>query len=379
MATVQRPSYASWEEFREYRSSIADLVARRRSVLILVRHGESVSNVLTRGWARLEPEDDVLTLRGRVQVMSTARWIAPLVSRALSASELVILGSTQRRARESAEMLAEAIGVFEVLSKVKGAQQTPIRWFDELVERYEGESFPALLDRVLPCISEHRTPGRIVLCVTHGHVIQAIVLWLLLGRQAQLVTEELAFRVETENGGMFLIEDDRVVWTNVFERNLVFQSELFPNLFLGSARREDINLVRDLTSWNEPLHRVDLAPQDNVHLDGGSPAEHAFDLREHPEWTQPLRTQGQVLFDAAVEQVVDLVTKGRENVYLHCRMGMNRSVAVLLAALARLEGGTIEEKLGQVRLFRQDISPDSTFMDFAQRHLSMLASTRAQA
>jgi broad specificity phosphatase PhoE len=157
----------------------------RRSVFHLVRHGESVGNVDPN--AR-RSDDPPLTDRGRAQAAAAARVIATL-------GVDTVLSSPLRRARETAQVIADAAGLavepvegfaevdMGVLADPRTAEGRAEReaifngWLSGDRDRAfpGGEDFPAVVRRVeagLRAIGAAHPGGRVAL-VTHRMPIAA--------------------------------------------------------------------------------------------------------------------------------------------------------------------------------------------------------------
>jgi probable phosphoglycerate mutase len=152
--------------------------------LILVRHGESLSNV-TRIFAT-EPGDTPLTERGYTQARDVADLIAARFETAL------VVSSGYLRARETARIIAETLGLPPVVEPLlherevgvhRGQSYESIRSapdFDPTRpwawKPREGESFEDVRSRVAPILDRlaeaHRE--RDVVVVSHGGVMTAL-------------------------------------------------------------------------------------------------------------------------------------------------------------------------------------------------------------
>jgi broad specificity phosphatase PhoE len=152
--------------------------------LLLLRHGESVSNAHPRAAALPEAEGDRLTRKGRDQAEAAARWLARLEIDAL-------VSSPMGRARETAEILAARTGLEIELDdsihelreasefyELPPEEQKLRRWSVWMAEHGNdpdwappgGESFNAVLARVRRFKSklEGHDPEATVLAVSHG-------------------------------------------------------------------------------------------------------------------------------------------------------------------------------------------------------------------
>ena len=108
---------------------------------------------------------------------------------------------------------------------------------------------------------------------------------------------------------------------------------------------------------------------------------HILDLREPREWTAPwvgeealaaieqrglhrlhvrvedMGAPGMVAFDQAVEFLETALQDPKSQVYVHCRAGMERTAAILVAWYARRNNVSYEEALSALRLRRRILAP----------------------
>ena len=162
------------------------------TTLVLVRHGVTGHTVDKRFSGGLGGSNPALTDEGRAQVRAAGEWLAPLAD-----SVDVVLTSPVRRARESAELLAELIGGHEVVDEPGFAEMEFGRWdgltFGEVSERHPedlegwlgatdvappgGESFEQVQARVQEALqrvlAEHS--GRTVVVASHVTPIKVLV------------------------------------------------------------------------------------------------------------------------------------------------------------------------------------------------------------
>lgn len=160
--------------------------------LLLVRHGETDHTTERRFSGGLAGANPGLNDIGRAQVQATAAWMA-------SAAEQidVVLASPVRRTRESAEILAEALGQHEVLLDDGFAEMEFGTWdgmtFAEVWENHQpdmeawfgslevaaggGESFLTVQERVLAGLDRVLTQyaGKTIAVVSHVTPIKTLV------------------------------------------------------------------------------------------------------------------------------------------------------------------------------------------------------------
>ena len=200
VTTGQPGSAAEAAESPETQRSIQDEVAGYRgwgahdgpvTTLVLVRHGATELTASKRFSGGLASSNPGLTDEGRAQVREVAEWLAPL-GEAVDA----VVTSPVRRTRESAEILAERLGVDLVeetdfaemefgtwdgmtFSEVRDQRPEEIEaWLGSLdVAAGGGESFRELEKRVLDGLSRvlERYAGKTVIVVSHVTPIKTLV------------------------------------------------------------------------------------------------------------------------------------------------------------------------------------------------------------
>jgi probable phosphoglycerate mutase len=157
--------------------------------LLLIRHAEPERIAPGSGAA---PADPALTERGRAQAEHLARWLKPESLDALLSSPL-------RRARETAELVGDELGLdVEIVDglmeydaradyyiPVEELRETRDHHWTAMIEgRWEefgGEAPDRFRDRVVPCLDAivERFPGGRVAAVCHGGVINVCIAALL--------------------------------------------------------------------------------------------------------------------------------------------------------------------------------------------------------
>jgi probable phosphoglycerate mutase len=175
----ERPAVRGWSE------------AATATTLVLVRHGVTAHTVARRFSGGLGGSDPGLTDEGRDQVRAAADWLSPL-----GGSIDGVVTSPVRRTRESAEIIAERLGL-EVSTEAGLAEMEFGSWdgltFAELRERHPeqldawfgsldapaggGESFRGVEARVLAALDRllDAHAGRTVLVVSHVTPISVLV------------------------------------------------------------------------------------------------------------------------------------------------------------------------------------------------------------
>ena len=162
------------------------------TTLVLVRHGATAHTVDKRFSGGLASANPPLSQEGRDQVRATAQWLTPVVG-----SVDALVASPVRRARESADILGEVLGLSAV-EEPGFAEMEFGAWdgltFAEVAERHRddldawlgsldaapggaGESFRSVQRRVLQArdrvLADHA--GRTVLVVSHVTPIKTLV------------------------------------------------------------------------------------------------------------------------------------------------------------------------------------------------------------
>jgi broad specificity phosphatase PhoE/ribonuclease HI len=161
------------------------------TTLVLVRHGATSYTADKRFSGGLAGSNPGLTDDGRAQVREVADWLSPL-GQAVEA----VVASPVRRTRESAEILAERLGL-DLVEEPGFAEMEFGAWdgmsFGEVRDQYHdelekwlgdldlapggGESFREVEKRVLAGLNRvvERYPGRTVIVVTHVTPIKTLI------------------------------------------------------------------------------------------------------------------------------------------------------------------------------------------------------------
>ncbi len=161
------------------------------TTLVLVRHGATAHTAEKRFSGGLASSNPGLTDEGRAQVREVAEWLAPLAG-----SVEVVVTSPVRRTRESAEILAERLGLGVVdepgfaemefgtwdgmtFSEVREQRPEELEaWLGSLdVAPGGGETFREVEARVREGLRRllDRYPGRTVIVVSHVTPIKTLV------------------------------------------------------------------------------------------------------------------------------------------------------------------------------------------------------------
>jgi len=178
--------------------------------LILVRHGETEKNVSGKLHSSSDPE--VLNKKGRNQMETTAKYL-------LSFKSWIIYGSKEKRANESAEIIAKVCKV--PMKLIDGMQERD--WGDfsgkswdeikkvldpmSLEERYtyippKGESWKEFEERLIKTVNHilRENENKTVVVVTHGGAIRALMPYLL------GVPKEESFKYDPDNASLTIFD-----------------------------------------------------------------------------------------------------------------------------------------------------------------------------
>ena len=190
--------------------------------LLFLRHAESVSNAHPRAVGLPEAEGDRLTERGRRQALAAARGLR-------NSGVTRLLSSPMRRAQETAEPIAQALGL-EIethpgIHELREArdfldlspeEQKLRRWSVRMAESAadpdaapEGaESFHQVLARVrsFKADLERSDPDAIVLAVSHGIFQRFFLIDSLLGERFEASQVGRLWQLRTANCGLSVFE-----------------------------------------------------------------------------------------------------------------------------------------------------------------------------
>jgi probable phosphoglycerate mutase len=185
------------------------------TTLVLVRHGET-DHTRRRLFSGRLGADPGLSEEGRAQVRATAEWLAGLTH-----EEPVVVSSPLRRARESADLVAERLGApysvvdglteasfgrWEGLTFAEVAERDPAAlatWFEDVDQPAggTGDSLTAMARRMVETrerlVTEH--PGRLVVALTHLTPIKLLL------QQALDMPMTSLYRTETSPASVTVI------------------------------------------------------------------------------------------------------------------------------------------------------------------------------
>ncbi len=137
-----------------------------------------------------------------------------------------------------------------------------------------------------------------------------------------------------------------------------------PRIFLGPADSTRIKEVESITG--QPVcRRIDVAFHENTEIPGTAPASSKYTLPEHENWSDPEIQQVWPEFKSAADDIVKTFQTTNCPIYVHCKAGINRSAAVLAAALTRITGQTLQQILMEMKSQRFIISPHDSYFAMA--------------
>jgi broad specificity phosphatase PhoE len=207
---------------KEDRQKIQEAIAQRRTLVYLVRHGETAWNAEHRFQGHLDVE---LSRKGIAQAEALAAWIAeqPVQFGALFSSDL-------KRAVQTAQVIGRRVGLVPQLyrglrelhgGEWQGLVRTEIEarfpgklhLWDAQVESFTvpgGESLPDVQERVYATyekiVAEH--PGEAIIIVSHGAALTALLAAL---HDWDLVTAWQSRHARMGNTGVTVVTHDHVM------------------------------------------------------------------------------------------------------------------------------------------------------------------------
>src|SRR5690606_7404789 len=104
--------------------------------------------------------------------------------------------------------------------------------------------------------------------------------------------------------------------------------------------------------------RIDVTDADTNHL--GSP-DLKVPFPEYDFWGIDELSAIQPIFNKTADQLAEIIRTNNCPIYVHCTVGMNRSVAILTAALTKLTGRTVRDILSEIRKQRSIAAPDDSY------------------
>lgn len=142
-----------------------------------------------------------------------------------------------------------------------------------------------------------------------------------------------------------------------------------PRIFLGPADPQEIKRIETITGM-PVCKRIDVAFQQNKENPNLSPADYTFQLPEYKVWEDAEMQSIWPEFKMAADTVVQAwqETQGQCPIYVHCVGGVNRSAAVLAAALTRITGNPLRDVLQDIKTGRGSISPMDPYFAMAAKY-----------
>lgn len=124
----------------------------------------------------------------------------------------------------------------------------------------------------------------------------------------------------------------------------IYRSKDFPNVFLGSAEKEDF-LAAERIAGQPICRKIDVT-----------------NLPEYHIWGEKEQEETQPQFDYTANQLAEIIRTTNCPIYVHCRAGMNRSVSVLAGAISKLTGRKIADVLREIKSQRGQAHPDDAYL-----------------
>ena len=137
--------------------------------------------------------------------------------------------------------------------------------------------------------------------------------------------------------------------THVDDITKIYQSKDFPHVFLGSA--DDLGEVQNLI--DESVCRI---------------VDVSKNLPEHPVWNIEDYQQVNTIFVKLVNQLARIIASTKCPIYVHCKLGANRSVAVLAGAIAKLTGRPVFDVLKEIKTQRGIVAPQDAYIDMLMQN-----------
>jgi len=139
----------------------------------------------------------------------------------------------------------------------------------------------------------------------------------------------------------------------------IYQSIDFPHVFLGGAESDEI-AEAEKRAGEKICKRIDVADLETQHLPEADISTH---FPERRMWTNDEYEETKIRFNAAADKLADMIVNIDCPIYIHCRVGANRSVSILAAALTKLTGRKLFDVLREIKAQRMIAAPhDAYFM-----------------
>ena len=149
----------------------------------------------------------------------------------------------------------------------------------------------------------------------------------------------------------------------------VYRSPEFPHVFLGAADEADIQTVEKITGRPVCI-RVDLRSESNKERNfpaGIKPPQMRVPLPDEPGQEPATMEYWRNEFEATVNQLAEIIASNDCPIYVHCSAGMNRSVATLSAALAKLTGRGFTDVLKERKELRPMSHPNAVYRSWGEQ------------
>lgn len=180
--------------------------------LILIRHGETDKNIAGRVHSSHDPEE--LNEAGKQQLLQTVQRLKEL-------SPVKIYSSKEKRAVQSAELLAQGLGLsteaIDDMQERDWGELSGMAWSEikatldpmTLEERYtyippQGESWKEVEERLITVIGKilNDCPDKTVVVVTHGGAIRILMPYLL------GAPKEESFKYDPDNASLTIFDHE---------------------------------------------------------------------------------------------------------------------------------------------------------------------------
>lgn len=162
---------------------------------------------------------------------------------------------------------------------------------------------------------------------------------------------------------------------------MIYQSSAFPHVFLGSCTLEDMQEAADLATQYmrekinpEDFIRFNVAAQDTGSLDQHFPNPYfSAELPEAKSDTgnmmdENMYSLAQQQFNDTADILAKTIKSTNRPVYVHCALGMNRSAAVLAAALTKITNQSIVDILREMKGKRFVVAPHDAYFLMAVQY-----------
>lgn len=171
----------------------------RNRIIILIRHGQCVSNIGGQ-YSVSTDADDVLTELGKEQATQTGQFFKNLVLSNSLFNNLKIISSDLERAKQTSSII-----------KSINPSLLDVSYDERLREKNKEETINAVLKRVKDVFSENDQQDLMI--ITHGHVLESIFSHLLFDFDSQ---------IQFFNCGISIIKGSQILTINSITHLLNF-------------------------------------------------------------------------------------------------------------------------------------------------------------